>query len=143
MDADGADIAREREKSFPKPFLSPPEMDAAIPYRVHGQDHTSQACGTSVGTSQDGYQVEVLRSQTQSDFRSSDVTILHQPLRGRRAAVVVHRGTFTSNARKMLLRPILENGTIRTAIKNCPRNQSVWLLTSGLVTYLYMVSYLS
>ena len=34
VDADGADIAREREKSktksFPKgPFLSPPEMDAA------------------------------------------------------------------------------------------------------------------
>ena len=50
------------------------------------------------------------------------------------AAVVVHRGTFSSNARKMLLKPILENGTIRTAITSFPRNQSVWLLTSGLVT---------
>ena len=52
----------------------------------------------------------------------------------------MHRATFTSNARKMLLRPILENGTIRTAIKNrnqkrCdsrrtdPPNSHVWALS--------------
>ena len=61
----------------------------------------------------------------------------------RRAAVVVHRGMFTSNARKVLLRPILKNGTIRTAINNCTRNQSVWLFTSTFVFHLYIVSNLT
>ena len=85
----------------------------------------------------------IFEKRSQSDLVPSDVTILQQPLGRRRAAVVVHRGTFTSNARKVLLRPILENGTIQTAIKNCTRNQSVRLFTSGFVSYLYIVTYSS
>ena len=60
--------------------------------------------------------------------------ILHQPWALRRAAEVMHRAMFLSNTRKVLLRPILENGTIRTAIKSHFRNQSTRLLTSGFVT---------
>ena len=87
---------------------------------------------------------------------------VHAPRRGSRAAAAVHMPALCTAERTPtailtltaqthdsfgmseltrgtlsyipLLRPILENGTIRTAIKNCSRTQSVWLLTSDLLT---------
>ena len=76
----------------------------------------------------------IFEIRPQSHSVTSDVTLPYHPWATRRAAVVMHGATFTSNARKMLLRPILKNGTIRTAIKNCIRNESVRLPTSGFVT---------
>ena len=79
-------------------------------------------------------------TRPQFHFMFSNISILYQPWAIRREAEVMHRATFTSNTQEMLLRPILENGTIRTAIKTCSRHQSVQLLTSGFVAYLYIVS---
>ena len=54
----------------------------------------------------------IFEIRSQSRDMPSDVTILYQPLGPRRTAALVHRATFTSNTREMLLRPIPENGTI-------------------------------
>ena len=63
----------------------------------------------------------------------SNVTILYQPLGPRRTAALVHRATFTSNTREMLLRPIPESGTIQTAFESYPRIQSPDSITLSFV----------
>ena len=92
------------------------------------------SCSSRQGAS--GVVLRILSFDLSPEKIHQTSAILYQPWALRRAAEVMHRATFLSNTREMLLRPILENGTIRTAIKNCSRNQSVWLITSGLVTYL-------
>ena len=78
----------------------------------------------------------IFEIRSQSRDMHSNVIILSQPLGPRRTAALVHRATFTSNTREMLLRPVPESGTIRTAFQNYPRNQSPDLSSLSLV-YLY------
>ena len=66
----------------------------------------------------------IFEIRSQSRDMLSNVTILYQPLGTRAQWLVVHRATFTSNAREMPLRPVPESGTIRTAFPNYPITQS-------------------
>ena len=66
----------------------------------------------------------IFEIRSQSRDMLSNVTILYQPLGTWAQWLVVHRATFTSNTREMLLRPIPENVTIRTAFEGYPRNDS-------------------
>ena len=75
----------------------------------------------------------IFEIRSQSRDMLSNVTILYQPLGPWAQWLVVHRATFTSNTREMLLRPIPESGTIRTAFQNYPRNQSPELINLSFV----------